>query len=222
MPGLGVGSVRGIVEQRGERLCIHRDARRGAQLGEIEQCREHRRAQRRLRRTERRGIAAFARGHRQLELQIAVHAAGIDDRHAEFAERNDGAVTAPAPSGGSGRRGNGKQCRSGSQAGNGSAHEHSMKAAGGDRIAPHFSIIDAKPRVGTGMSHDQKPARIRIVGSGLGKGPLGGSFATGPARKAPRPKPPAAPGLGRGMIAFLFLGAALIGGIAQAILVLRA
>lgn len=222
MPGLRVGSVRSIVEQRRKRLRIHRDARRRAQLGKIEQCRQHRSAQRGLRSAKRGRIAAFARGHRQFELEVAVHATGIDDRHAELAERNDGAVAAPAPSGGSGRRGNGKQRRSGSQAGNGSAHGHSMKAAGGDRIAPHFSIIDAKPRVGTGMSHDQKPARIRIVGSGLGKGPLGGNFATGPARKAPRPKPPATPGLGRGTIAFLFLGAALIGGIAQAILVLRA
>lgn len=80
------------------------------------------------------------------------------------------------------------------------------------------------------MSHDQKPARIRVVGApadsrrrGDVGGPLRGGFATGPApRRAATPRASDKTGLGRAVIAFLFLTAALVGGIVQAWLLLRA
>lgn len=75
------------------------------------------------------------------------------------------------------------------------------------------------------MSHDQKPARIRVVSSGVsGKagGPLSGGFATGPAPRRPvAPRAPKVPGLTRATISALFLSAALIGGIVQAWFLLR-
>lgn len=81
------------------------------------------------------------------------------------------------------------------------------------------------------MSHDQKPARMRVIDGaaaeprrrGEAGGPLTGGFAAGP---APRPKAARAngaqPGLGRAAISILFLCAALVGGAVQAWLVLRA
>ncbi len=77
------------------------------------------------------------------------------------------------------------------------------------------------------MSHDQKPARMRVVG---GAAPdrrttpgtaLGGGFAAGPAPRRVAPRQPRAPGLARTTIAFLFLSASLIGGAVQAWLLLR-
>jgi hypothetical protein len=74
------------------------------------------------------------------------------------------------------------------------------------------------------MSHDQKPARIRLIGSAASNsGRLRGGFATGPAPRRPAtPRPIGKPGLSRAVIAVLFLSAALIGGVVQAWLVLRA
>ncbi|MBA4761507.1 hypothetical protein [Sphingomonas sp.] len=73
------------------------------------------------------------------------------------------------------------------------------------------------------MSHDQKPARIRIVGSGTSERRLGGGFATGPApRRAATPRASDKTGIGRVVIAFLFLSAALVGGVVQAWLLMRA
>ncbi|HEV7289565.1 hypothetical protein [Sphingomonas sp.] len=78
------------------------------------------------------------------------------------------------------------------------------------------------------MSHDQKPARVRVVGGtasdrrGTAGAALGGGFATGPAPRRAKPRHPRAPGLARTTIAFLFLSAALIGGVVQAWLLLRA
>lgn len=76
------------------------------------------------------------------------------------------------------------------------------------------------------MSHDQKPARMRVVDStapGKAGGALRGGFATGPAPRRPaRPRMAKVPGLTRATISILFLSAALIGGIVQAWLLLRA
>ncbi|MCA1198986.1 hypothetical protein K9B35_13495 [Sphingomonas sp. R647] len=78
------------------------------------------------------------------------------------------------------------------------------------------------------MSHDQKPARIRVVGGTApdrqrSAGPaLSGGFATGPAPRRAKPRQARKPGLARTTIAFLFLSAALIGGAVQAWLLLRA
>lgn len=73
------------------------------------------------------------------------------------------------------------------------------------------------------MSHDQKPARIRVIGSGAADRRLSGGFATGPApRRAAAPRASDKTGIGRVVIAFLFLSAALVGGIAQAWFLLRA
>lgn len=80
------------------------------------------------------------------------------------------------------------------------------------------------------MSYDQKPARMRVVDGASAEprrrseagGPLTGGFAAGPARRrAARPRPAGKPGFARSTIAFLFLSAALIGGAAQAWLLLR-
>jgi hypothetical protein len=72
------------------------------------------------------------------------------------------------------------------------------------------------------MSHDQKPARVRVIGGTGADRRLTGGFATGPApRRATAPRPVAKPGFGRALIAFLFLSAALVGGVVQAWLLLR-
>ena len=74
------------------------------------------------------------------------------------------------------------------------------------------------------MSHDQKPARVRVIGgTAPGSGRLRGGFATGPApRRAAAPRASDKTGIGRVVIAFLFLSAALVGGVVQAWLLLRA
>lgn len=76
------------------------------------------------------------------------------------------------------------------------------------------------------MSHDQKPARIRVVSStapGKAGGALSGGFAAGPAPRRPSgPRAVKVPGLTRATISILFLSAALIGGVVQAWLLLRA
>lgn len=76
------------------------------------------------------------------------------------------------------------------------------------------------------MSHDQKPARIRVVTSGTvdkAGGALSGGFATGPAPRRPaQPRAPRVPGLTRATISILFLSAALVGGVVQAWFLLRA
>ncbi len=76
------------------------------------------------------------------------------------------------------------------------------------------------------MSHDQKPARIRVVNSGAAgkvRGALRGGFAAGPAPRRPaRPRDTTGVGFTRATISILFLSAALIGGVVQAWLLLRA
>lgn len=73
------------------------------------------------------------------------------------------------------------------------------------------------------MSHDQKPARVRVIGGSATDGRLRGGFAAGPApRRAAKSSPVVKPGFGRALIAFLFLSAALVGGVAQAWFLLRA
>lgn len=73
------------------------------------------------------------------------------------------------------------------------------------------------------MSHDQKPARIRLIGAASDNRRLRGGFATGPAPRRPASlRPMRKPGLSRAVIAFLFLSAALVGGVVQAWLLLRA
>lgn len=72
------------------------------------------------------------------------------------------------------------------------------------------------------MSHDQKPARVRVIGGSAADRRLRGGFATGPApRRAAKPRPVDKPGFGRALIAVLFLSAALVGGVVQAWLLLR-
>lgn len=77
------------------------------------------------------------------------------------------------------------------------------------------------------MSHDQKPARVRVIGGGTDPGrrrtdaaALGGRFASGP---APRVKPAVAKATGRISLwlAVLFLIGSLIGGVVQALLVVN-
>lgn len=81
------------------------------------------------------------------------------------------------------------------------------------------------------MSYDQKPARMRVIDGSAAVGtprrseaaaPLDGSFGSGPGPRPAKSRATASdPLLGRGMIALLFLSAALIGGVVQAWLLLR-
>lgn len=79
------------------------------------------------------------------------------------------------------------------------------------------------------MSYDQKPPRMRVVDGNAtdrrrseATGPLRGGFGAGPApRRVAGKRPAIKAAFGRGTIALLFLSAALIGGVAQAWLLLR-